>query len=50
MCLLINLVFVVIKLFFKGFILFVGLGLIKINIILNRWDKMNKNMENKKLV
>lgn len=44
-----NLVFVVIKLLLKGSILLVGLGLTKINTTLNRWDKMNKNTENKKL-
>ena len=49
MRLLTNLVFVVIKLLLKGSILLVGLGLTKINTTLNRWDKMNKNTENKKL-
>lgn len=49
MHLLTNLVFVVIKLLLKGSILLVRLGLTKINTTLNRWDKMNKNTENKKL-
>ena len=49
MHLLTNLVFVVIKLLLKGSILLVGLGLTKINTTLNRWDKMNKNTEKKKL-
>lgn len=49
MRLLTNLVFVVIKLLLKGSILLVGLSLTKINTTLNRWDKMNKNTENKKL-